>query len=50
MKKFICKVLGRHKFTIATAIDDGYVFIECPYCGEKLFEYGHCSKKSNKKA
>lgn len=49
MKKFICKVLGRHKLVVATAIEDGYVYIECPYCGEKLFEYGVDGKKKSKK-
>lgn len=39
INRVICRLFGRHWFVIGTDIRDGRVTLECPYCGETLFDY-----------
>lgn len=39
VNKVLCKLFGRHYFVVGTDIRDGHVYLECPYCGEVLFDY-----------
>lgn len=39
INRVICRLFGRHWFVIGTDIRDGHVTLECPYCGETLFDY-----------
>lgn len=39
INRVLCRIFGRHWFIIGTDIRDGRVTLECPYCGETLFDY-----------